>query len=125
MARTTIAKTTLLGSYPALPLIAASAAFTFAAVTGASGSSGNQIDFGDFNRLLVVVQNASVDTARTITFTSLADNLNRTGDISAYSLAFGTFAVFYFERAGWRQTDNMLYCEGSTTDIKLRAFGLR
>lgn len=124
MARTTKAKTALLGSYPTLPLVALSAAFSFSALTGASGSSGNQIDFGDFSKLMVLVQNVSADTARTITFTSKIDNLNRTGDISAYSIPFGTFAVFYFEREGWRQSDGMLYLEGSTVDVKVAAFGL-
>lgn len=124
MARTTKAKTALLGSYPTLPLSALAAQFAFSALSGASGANGNQIDFGDFRALLVLVRNVSADTARTITFTSKVDALNRTGDISAYSIPFGTFAVFYFERNGWRQSDGMLYLEGSTVDVTVAAFGL-
>lgn len=124
MARATIAKTALLGSYPTLPIAANGADFVFAALNGSSGSNGNQIAFGDFKSLLVLARNVSADTARTITFTSKVDALNRTGDIAAYSIGFGEFAVFFFERDGWRQTDGMLYCEGSTVDITLAVFGL-
>ena len=124
MARTTKAKTALLGSYPALPLTANSADFTFSALTGSAGASGNQIDFGDFNKLLVLVQNSDPTNPYTVTFTSRADNLNRTGDIAAYSLSAGEFGVFYFERNGWRQADGMLYLEGSNAAVKVAAFGL-
>ncbi len=125
MARTTKTKTALLGSYPTLPLTANSADFVFSALTGSSGSSGNQIDFGDFTKLLVLVQNSDPTNPYTVTFTSRVDNLNRTGDITAYTLQATEFGVFFFERQGWRQTDGMLYLEGSNAAIKVAAFGLQ
>lgn len=126
MARTTLAKTTLLGSYPSLPLAANSADLVLTAVTGSSGSSGNQIAWGDFGRLLVIVQNSHATNAYTVTFTSLASpsTLNRSGDISAYSLAAGEIGVFIFERNGWYQSDAMLYCEGENAAIKIGCVGL-
>lgn len=126
MARTTLAKTTLLGSYPSLPLSANSADLTLTAVTGSSGSNGNQIAWGDFGRLLVIVQNSHATNAYTVTFTSLASSstLNRSGDISAYSLAAGEIGVFIFERNGWYQSDAMLYCEGENAAIKIGCVGI-
>lgn len=125
MARTTRSKTTLLGSYPTLPVAADSADLVLTAVTGSSGSNGDQIDFGDFRALLVAVQNSHASNAYTVTFTSKADSkYNRTGDISGYSLAAGEIGVFYFERAGWRQSDGMLYLEGNNAAIKVGAVGL-
>lgn len=125
MARTTLPKTTLLGDYPALPLVADSADLVLTAVSGSSGSNGNQIAWGDFGRLCVIVQNTHASNAYTVTFTSKVDNLNRTGDITTYSLAAGEIAVFTFSRMGWYQiADGMLYCEGSNAAIKIAAFGI-
>jgi len=126
MARTTLDKTTLLGSYPSLPLSANSADLTETAVTGSSGSSGNQIAWGDFGRLFVIVHNTHATNAYTVTFTSLASSstLNRSGDISAYSVGAGEIAVFLFERNGWYQSDAMLYCEGENAAIKIGCVGL-
>jgi len=126
MARTTLPKTTLLGSYPALPLVASSADLVETAVTGSSGSSGNQIAWGDFSRLLVFVHNTDPTNPYTVTFTSLASatTLNRTGDIGPYSLAATEVGVFIFERNGWYQADAMLYCEGNNAAIKIGCVGL-
>jgi hypothetical protein len=54
--------------------------------------------------------------AHTVTITSVADNLNRVGDITAYSLAAGVIAQFGpFQSVGWSnggqlwfQADNAL-----------------
>jgi hypothetical protein len=122
MARATLNKTTLLGSYPTLPLSANSADIVMTAVTGSSGSSGNQIAWSDAARLLVVVWNTDGVNPYTVTFTSVADpRNNRTGDISAYTLQAGDHAFFLFERAGWYQSDAMLYCEGNNAAVKIGA----
>jgi hypothetical protein len=121
MARTTINKTARLGSYPALPLVALSADLSMQAASGSSGSNGNQIPFGSASKLIVIVQN-SAGAPGTVTFTSLADPFNRTGDISAYSLAAGGIAEFEFNRAGWVQSDGNLYCEASAVTMKFGAF---
>lgn len=126
MARTTRAKTTLLGSYPTLPLAADSADLVLTAMTGSSGSNGDQIAWGDFARLLVIIQNSHAVTAYTFTVTSVAgaNTLNRTGDITAYSLAAGEVAVLIFERNGWYQSDGMLYLEANNAAVKVGAVGL-
>lgn len=126
MARTVVNKTTLLGSYPSLPIAADSADLTMTALTGSSGSSGNYILFGDFGRLLVVVQNTHATNPYTILFSSVANSAlgNRTGDIGAYTLAAGDIAVFIFERAGWYQADASLYLESNNAAIKVGVVGL-
>lgn len=121
MARTTINKSTRLGSYPALPLAGGSADVSMQAASGSSGSNGNQIPFGAASKLIVIVQNTA-GVSGTVTFTSLADPFNRTGDISAYSLAAGAIAEFEFQRAGWCQSDGNLYCEASAATVKFGAF---
>lgn len=126
MARATLNKTTLLGSYPSLPLAANSADLVETAVTGSSGSSGNQIAWGDFGKLVVIVHNTHAANPYTVTFTSIANanTLNRSGDISAYTLQATEIAVFVFERNGWYQSDAMLYLEGENAAIKIGAFGI-
>lgn len=127
MARTTRAKTSVPmpgSSYPTLPLVADSRDLTLTAMSGASGSNGDQIDFSDFRALLVLIQNSHATNAYTVTFTSATDQFNRTGDISTYSLAAGEIGWFYFERAGWRQSDGMLYLEASNAAVKVAAIGL-
>lgn len=121
MARTTINKTTRIGSYPTLPLVADSADLNMQAATGSSGSNGNQIAFGSAPVLHVIVQNTGVG-AGTVTFTSLADGYNRTGDITTYSLAANDIAIFQFQAAGWKQADGNLYLEASANTMKFGAY---
>lgn len=121
MARTTIVKTTLLSSYPTLPLTANSADLVLTACTGSSGASGNQIAFGASD-LLVLVQNSDATNPYTVTFTSRIDRFNRTGDVGPYTLQAGEIMPFRFKPDGWRQADGYLYCEGNNAAIKLAAF---
>lgn len=124
MPRSTIAKTTLVGSYPAtLPLVADSADLNLQASTGSAGSNGNQIAFSAA-KLLVLIQNSHATNAGTVTITSNKDQYNRSGDISAYSLAAGDIAPFYLERAGWIQSDGYLYLECSAATMKIAAIDL-
>ncbi len=52
-------------------------------------------------KTLVIIQNTDVG-AHTVTITSVADSLNRTGDVSAYSLGAGELALFGpFKAVGW------------------------
>lgn len=52
-------------------------------------------------KTLVIVQNTD-SGAHTVTITSVADSLNRTGDVSAYSLGGGELAMFGpFKAVGW------------------------
>lgn len=121
MARATLLKTTLNLRYPALPIVALSAHLNFQACSGASGSNGNQILWGDSAELLLLAYNSGVG-ARTITITSKADPFNRTGDITAYALAAGALALpiagaWILNRAGFFQSDGMLYFEGNHAEV--------
>lgn len=69
---------------------------------------------------MILAYNSSADTAYTITINSVADSdLGRTGDITAYSLGFGEFALFgLVPIKGWAQTNGKLYFEASNAAIK-------
>ncbi len=55
----------------------------------------------------------------TITITSIADVMGRTGDISAYSLGAGEYALFGPHKGdGWTQTDGKLYFEADHAEVK-------
>jgi hypothetical protein len=112
MPRTEITIESPVGPYPALPVSAGAAAFT---MTAADTVNKNSAAFGGAARLLLVVQNTN---AQTVTITSKADALGRTGDIAAYSVPAGALASFIFERNGWRQDDGALWFEGSHADVK-------
>lgn len=113
MARTTLNKTTPLGSFPSLPLTVETADVVF---TAADTSNKNQfrLEPGD----LVLAWNSGA-SPYTVTLTSAPDGRNRTGDITSYSLAAADVAVFGpFELEGWRQTDGMFYLEASNAAVK-------
>ena len=126
MARTTIALSTPVGPYPALPITADSADFLLTALTGSSGSNGNQAAFGNFNRLLFVVQNSGA-SPYTILISSVANSntLNRTGDYGAYTMAAGDFSAFFVERNGFYQSDGNVYFEGNNVAVKVAIFGVQ
>lgn len=67
---------------------------------------------------LIIAHNTGASTY-TITISSVVDEQGRTGDISAYSLGAGEYAVFGpFGTEGWRQTDGKLYFEASNVAVK-------
>jgi len=64
-----------------------------------------------------LVQNSG-GSPYTITFTSVADHLGRTGDIT-YTVAAGGFALFGpVTLKGWMQTDGKVYYTGSNVAVK-------
>lgn len=113
MARQTIAKQTPIGPYPALPVTANSLDMTFTAAIVA-----DKEQFVPGNDTLVIVKNDHATLAKTVTFTSKADDKNRTGDVTAYSLGALEVAMFRFKKAGWMQADGKIYMEAESTDIK-------
>lgn len=121
MARTTVNQITTIAAYPVLPVTANSADLVFTALTGQSGSNGNQIPFGNAQTLLVIAQNTDGAVARNITITSRADNLNRTGDIGPYLMQVAEFAAFIIKRSGFRQADGYLYLESDNAAVKVAA----
>lgn len=125
MPRTTIPVVAPLGPYPALPLVANSIDVVPAAMSGSSGSNGNQVAFGNYNRLLLVFQNTGA-APYTITITSVAasNTFNRSGDIATYSLEAGDIAAIFVERNGFIQTDGNLYLEATNAAVKLAPIGI-
>lgn len=124
MPRATIARTTLIPAYPTLPVTANSADLAFAATNGLSGSNGNQTPFGNFNEMILIAHNSDGANPYTITITSKADQLNRTGDIGPYTMQANEYAVFTVKRDGFRQSDGNLYYESNNAAITIAAFGV-
>ena len=120
MARTALTAQVPLGSYPSLPLAALSAALTFAASDNANGNSVKST-----GRELIVINNTDVG-AQTVTITSRAVGpLNRTGDITTYSIPASGFAMLGpFAVNGWQQSDGNLYIDTSSANIKLAVIRL-
>jgi hypothetical protein len=89
-------------------------AFTAAGADFADGAG-----FTLTGKEIVIVQNANVG-AQTVTVTSVADPVTkRVGDITAYSIGIGEFAVLpQFSLAGWQQADGKLYLAASAADVK-------
>lgn len=97
MARTNIAAQTLAGSYPSLPLAGGSADLT---MTAADTVNQNMTPL--VNLKTVVLAHNTGAGSHTITFTSVADTLNRTGDITAYACGIGKISRFGpFATVGW------------------------
>lgn len=114
MARVAVTPYTPLGSYPTLQPTAASLTLTELA---ADATNFQSAAFGTANQLAIIAHNTGAG-ARTVTITSVADGLNRTGDITAYSIAAGGIAFLGpFQRSGWAQTDFALYFQGSHAEV--------
>jgi hypothetical protein len=112
VARTALAIQSPPGSYPTLPIGATDADFTFAAADTSNGNS-----FVSTGRELLLVNNSG-GSAYTVTITSVADSIQRTGDITTYSIGAGLFSWFGpFQQAGWKQSDGTIYVDASNTAI--------
>lgn len=103
MARTVITAQTLAGSYPALPLSGGSADITETAIDDPTDRYVALLD----SKTVIFAHNSD-SGAHTITIGSVADQYNRTGDITAYSIAAGKIARFGpFKTAGWANGGNL------------------
>lgn len=108
-----------LGSYPALPITALAADFVYTAADAVNGNS-----FVSTGRELVLVNNSG-GSAYTVTFSSVADSVNRTGDIATYSVGAGLFSVFGpFAQNGWKQSDGTVLVTASNAAIKFAVIRL-
>ena len=112
MARQIIAKQVPYGPYPTLPVAANALDLveTAADVT-------NKEEFAPSGDDLVIVHNTGA-SPYTVTFTSVPDEMKRTGDVPAYSLGAGELASFRFKKQGWLQTDGNIYIEASNAAVK-------
>ena len=100
---------------------AGAADFTFAAGTITDGDT-----FVCTGRELLLVNNTDAG-ATTITITSVADETNRTEDITAYSLAAGDFAVFgvgLTNSKGWMSVGRLIRITVSDANLKVAVLRL-
>jgi hypothetical protein len=115
MARTALAIQQPPGAYPALPLGALAAQLTFAASTGTPNFDG----FVSTGREVLVCYNSGGAPA-TVTVHSVADALQRTGDITSYSVPAGAWAILGpFYQSGWKQSDGTIWVDTSATTLQL------
>lgn len=113
MPTTAITVKDTLGSYPSLPLAADSADFTW---TAADVGNGNH--YVSDGTELVLVNNTGA-SPYTVTVTSQKDPQSRTGDISAYSLAAGDYAVLGpFKPSGWQNASGQVLISASNAGVK-------
>lgn len=118
MARTTLTKTAALGAYGDYSVANA------ADLTMAAADTSNQNQFVASSRDLVIAHNTG-GSAQTVTITSSDDPYGRSGDIDAYSIGAGEYAIFGpFKRPGWIQSDGYVYLEANSTDVKFGVVAL-
>lgn len=108
--------------YPATPLTASSATLT---ATVGDATNGHYVPIVD-GKTLIVALNTDGSVARTITFSSVVDQQNRKGDITAYSVAVGGLAMFGpFKQSYWQQSSPAgLYIDVSHAAMTLFAITL-
>jgi len=73
---------------------------------------------------LLLAWNTDGANPYTFTVSSVADERNRTGDITTYSLAAGEIGHIRLKKAGWRQSDGKCYIEASNAAIKFAVLTL-
>jgi len=101
------------GSYPTLPITADTADIVFAVAGTYTDGEG----WANTGREILLAYNSGA-SPYTVTISSVA-YLGRVGDVTAYSLAAGEFAMFGpFDPKGWNQSDGMVYVVGSNALVK-------
>jgi hypothetical protein len=119
MARVNLTRTFVVGPYPALPPTADSLDVVFTAA-----DTTNKEEFVMSGNDVLLVWNTGA-SAYTFTLNSVADDLKRVGDISAYSLGAGEIAAFKFtNKKGWMQSDGRCRLEANNTAIKFAVLKL-
>lgn len=94
------------GQYPTAP-------FT---LTQQAADAANYEQTAHTGREVIIFENSGA-TLRNITITSVADNRNRTGDVT-FTLAAGAFkAIGPLGIEGWRQTDGNLYFQADHAEV--------
>lgn len=118
MPRTTIAASSILtpvGPFPILPVGALSLDLAWQA---ADVANLNQFSMGT-GKYMLLARNVHASIGYTVTLTSAPDERRRTGDITAYALAFGKVMAYLLDQqAGWIQSDGMLYFAGSNASVQ-------
>jgi hypothetical protein len=112
MPRTALTVQTAKGPYP-VTVAANDLDFTFAASDVANGN-----DYISSGREIILVQNINA-SPQTFTINTAPDQLNRTNNITAFSLGASEFAVFWPGNAfGFIQSDGKVWLNGAHIDIK-------
>ena len=118
MARTSLTKTTALGSYGDYST-ANAADLTMAA---ADVVNGNQ--FVSTGRDLLIARNSG-GSAYYVTVSSSEDPYGREGDITQYDVGAGEVAIFGpFKRPGWVQSDGYIYVDAENAAVYLGVVAL-
>ena len=120
MARTSITPVALVGPYPTLQPAVNTLDI---ALTAADVANKNQAAQAG-SRQILIAYNSGSTVPRTVTITSAADDKNRTGDITAYSLGIGELMAFVLKSGGWRQSDGKLYFEADNAEIKFAVINI-
>lgn len=118
MPRTTTNKTPVVGPYP-VSVPADSLDINFQA---ADTSNLNQFAPGGDD--LILAWNTHATNPYTFTVTSAPDGLNRTGDITTYSIGAGEIAQFRVKNLGWVQSDGKVYIQASNSAVKFGIIAL-
>ena len=95
-------------------------------VTFTAGDVANGNCTTNDGNLILLVKNSHAVTAYTVTVSSVADELGRTGDIATYSLAAGDIAfIGPFPAKGWSQTNGKLNYSVSNAAVLVAPMSLR
>ena len=119
MSRLSLTPVSVKGPYDTVTANSLDFVFTAAGASFADGAG-----FTLTGREVLIVRNGNVG-AQTVTVTSVADDHNRTGDITAYSLGPNEYAVFpFFVLSGWQQTTGLLHIAASAADVEFAVLRL-
>jgi hypothetical protein len=113
MPRTNIVVQEVAQKYPVLPVAANSIDFTFSV-----GDAVNGLEYVATGREVVIMRNVNVG-AQTFTLKSVKDELNRTGDITNYSLGPNEFAVLVPPLKGFQNPDGKVYIDVAHNDVNI------
>ena len=119
MARVLVAPQTPPGAFPSLPVTPGSRALSEQAADPALGNYTPIVS----GKTLILAHNTD-SGAHTVTFTSVVDGQNRSGDITAYSIAAGAIALFgpfVTVPTGWAQSTpaaSSLWMDANDATIK-------
>ncbi len=120
MPRVTVTVNEKAKRYPVLPVPAGDLDFAF---TPGDVSAGGGLQYAATGREAVIVRNTDA-VARTVTLKSVADELNRTGDITAYSIGAGEFMILVPPLKGFQQADGNIYIDMEDAKVEVAVLRL-
>jgi hypothetical protein len=88
-----------------------------AAIAWTNGDAANDNDFPASGREVLLVRNASADTAHSITIVSVPDSLGRTGDVTE-SIPFGEERAYMLGNRGFRSSSGRVRIHPAHADIQ-------